>query len=142
MDRFAPPLALVGRVLGRPPVQVDLHAASSRWTVLVFEPDADARRLYELASVRGNFTAEHATLLVVCPTPAEWAERDIPVVHDPGNAIRDAFGTSGAATVVVAPDGLIWYAVSGPAGERHALEFIAGVRTGAVRPALAIARAA
>src|SRR4051794_14831986 len=91
MHRLAPNLALVRRVLGREPVRVNLRRATTRWTVVVFEPDATARRLYEIASVRGNFTAEDAKLLVVTPTPAEWAEQQVPVVHDADRSIAQAF---------------------------------------------------
>jgi hypothetical protein len=137
MDRLAPNIVIEGRILGEDaPVRVALRRGTARWTVLVFEPSPDARRLYQLASVRGSFTAEDATLLVVSPTPSEWAEQRVHVVHDAERRISGAFGARGPAAVVIAPDGTIWHAAIGDRPEATALEFVAAMRTGTAIHAL------
>jgi hypothetical protein len=131
MTRLAPDIALEGRILGQDaPLHVELRRGRSRWTVVVFEPAADVRRLYELASIRPNFTAEDAHLLVVTPAPAEWAEQRVHVVHDARHEIRDAFGARGRSALVIAPDGVIHHVAIGPRAERAAIGFIASMRTG------------
>jgi hypothetical protein len=137
MDRLAPNVVVHGRILGQAaPLRVDLRRGAGRWTVLVFESRATSARLHELASARGNFAAEDATLLVVTQAPDEWAEQPVPVVHDPGDRIRAAFGMSGPAAVVIAPDGTIWHAAIGNRSEAAALQFVAAMRTGAAIHAL------
>ena len=131
MDSIAPDVVLDAHLLGRDaPRRVALRRATTRWTVLVFEPAADAHRLADLAAVTANFRAEDAELLVVAPTPAHWAGADVPVVHDAGGRLRSAFGVDGRAGVVLAPDGTIWHAEASEAPERSALDFIADMRMG------------
>ena len=142
----APDLVIETRVSGRTRTsQLPLREADGRWTVLVFEPAADATRLREIDALRTNFVAEDAALVVVSPPGphvcAEFARAGtrLQSALDDGD-LADAFGAVGPATFVLDANGTIFDAHHGSGGEYVALALLQALRIGS--PSLRLVHAA
>ena len=132
----APDVVLETRISGRTrTTHVLLCDADTRWTVLVFEPEPSADRLREIESLRTNFVAEDATVVVVSP-PApgicreyERAATGLHAALDDGE-LAEAFGAEGPATFVLDPRGTVYDAHHGTGGEYVALALLQALRIG------------
>ena len=131
----APDVVLETRTGGRERT-VALRDADTRWTVLVFEPEPDHDRLREIETLRTNFVAEDAALVVVAPT---LLERPVQSVLDDGE-LAASFGADGPATFVLDPHGTVYDAHHGTGGEYIALALLQALRIGS--PSLRLVEAA
>jgi hypothetical protein len=132
----APDLVLETRVSGHTRTRhIALCDAETRWTILVFETAPTAERLREIETLRTNFVAEDATVVVVSPPMPgicqeyERANTRLHSAIDDGD-LAGAFGADGPATFVLDARGTVYDAHHGTGGEYVALALLQGLRMG------------
>ena len=105
----------------------------------MFEPQPDSARLHEIGTLRTNFLAEDAALVIVTGTPLDLAAAGLETALDDGT-LAAAFGTDGPATFVLDPHGTVYDAHHGTGGEYVALALLQALRIGS--PSLRLVEAA